>query len=751
MENEGIGLKNELFYFIRRFIFDNIQFGKFGITTWKPLNTDYSNVDDLWEPDEDFRKQTPQVRDPFTEDEKCSLFFMLSHSVIEAAKSVAQPSYGQRSASNLMKIQRSYTNATFDNIPRTTTNIDELYPQEQGVVAILGSETAVSLGRVITGIYVGLNENRNRRRNLDSFSKIQKNPPPNALPADQMVDPLYSLTIAEILTIAGWKFEEKDMLSPNGKWKSTSTKQDDEVVAKICPMIYKLDSADSAYTYSSVRGAADGLILGKISSNLVKGNRDIRLSQLLRMYYSRGGIVEKSEDQTEIRASFCLRAANMEKLEETLNQQILLFEYLVSSNYAQLDEIHRDSWKYYTELKNEIYRASEEIKNYCDAPVGLDKPENLPLETPLDVVVVLDSSAGEETFRQQQIIIGHVAKQMDLRHSGSRMIVLKDVRLPTNGADGKIELETAINETYSSSCAACEILQITPSSRGSIASRDQVIFAIDQFLEERKKNETRFHGAAGKVVIYFNFDEDIQVSQGNKDYQRLLTALKNFHLHHQDAAFFAVGRNSEVLQRFAKQDIAFVMTVAEGSDETIGNNLYKKIIQAPARLQYTDCEEAKSENTAVFDYFVSPNVIQHWEIPAEYLYKSRGMKFFFESQYGSIRVCHNRANRSPELRASNCQDVITNKLELKDSNPCQSATVTTCSPYFFSVIGINSTDEKSRGFCVDNRDAKCRTLDQIKFKFSHEGLRCSGSINVVAVPAILLLGLLISRMFSQHS
>lgn len=67
---------------------------------------------------------------------------------------------------------------------------------ETGVVAIRGTNVGVALGKVLTGMYAGLNENRKKPivEIKPSIQQVVNNL--NLVGQQAMVDPLYTLTLA---------------------------------------------------------------------------------------------------------------------------------------------------------------------------------------------------------------------------------------------------------------------------------------------------------------------------------------------------------------------------------------------------------------------------------------------------------------------------------------------------------------------------------------------------------------------------
>lgn len=736
--NPNIGLKNELFYFLRNFIYDNIEFSQLGdIVRWEPKEAKLEDLKTLWESDENERTRTPDGIDPFTEGEKCSLFYMLSHSIIRTKRN-----------NNVQRIM------ILNNYTRTSGryfSLDDQYPIEIGVVAVRGTNVAVSLGRVLRGLYVGLKENR--QRDIDDFPRILEKEYPVQ---SKILDPLYTLTMAEVISLSSWRAEygSREKLAQDGFWASAPIGSDLET-KDVCPMIYRLkNGTTSAYSSSSLRGAADGLILGKIIHLINRENRNAKLSQILRMYYSKGGILEKDVDLGSVWASFCNRENILFPLEQTLKEQILLYQLLVANGNKNIDNNVDFAWKSYQEQKTSVFRTyNQALNDYCIKEIAIDKPENLPKETPLDVIAILDTSNEDEHLKRQQLILGYFAKELDLRYSGSRMTILTDEKIPSSAASasGTVVLRPIITDTYSSACAACAVTQISGDDTYASAPEDEVILAIDQYLQAKKDNETAHSGVNGKVIIYFNFEGEDYQTRPTSQRARVEQNLRNLFLRHKDVFIYALGRSPELVKKYARGDDAFVMSAVDEAEDKVASNLLLKILTVPAILQYSNCATGKDEKSSIHEDFITPNTVQHWSMPAKYFYKSRSLKIIFESISGPLRICHNRATVSPELERNTCVDLGTGqKKEFLHSNPCENSDEYSCSPFNFAVLGVNITESVRKDACVNtNIDKQCRTLDQIKFKVSHENVRCSGSSAIVATPILLVLGIAALNFLSK--
>ncbi|KAF8767863.1 hypothetical protein HNY73_020749 [Argiope bruennichi] len=265
--NPNYGLQNELFYFLKRYSYDNIEFNRLGdIVRWEPKEAKMDEVNNFWEPEESIRNREFSVEDPFTDSEKCSLFSMISHSIVRMARAA--------------DVQRSYTNDSRDL--NLEFNLNNQYPMELGVVAVQGTKLAVELGRVLRGMYVGLQSNR--RMDLSGITRVNKTLLEGHVTE---IDRLYAVTLAEVIALSNWRPEvgHREKLAGDGYWVSAPIGYGGNSwnTSDICPMIYRLKANETAaFSYSSMRGAADGkyLAIKNILMHILKiSNHDI-----LKMY-----------------------------------------------------------------------------------------------------------------------------------------------------------------------------------------------------------------------------------------------------------------------------------------------------------------------------------------------------------------------------------------------------------------------------------------------------------------------------------
>lgn len=63
--------------------------------------------------------------------------------------------------------------------------------------------------------------------------------------------------VTDVIMMAGWVHSSRKGYATNGEWVSIPM-EDGSKINGFCPMVYKQSDATYAYSYSSVRGAADG-------------------------------------------------------------------------------------------------------------------------------------------------------------------------------------------------------------------------------------------------------------------------------------------------------------------------------------------------------------------------------------------------------------------------------------------------------------------------------------------------------------
>jgi hypothetical protein len=249
----------------------------------------------------------------FTEEERCSMFYMLSHNIINTNES--------ERISNLRVKRNSHQNNK-SNKTKYSPKVDLRFPvaskwlnaqntyysiKEEGVVSFRGYKSeAIAVARVLIGIIAGLTQNiKSSVREVltalgvNDFDDIY----------DKPIDPILAMTLADLWgTGTALPNDDKTYFyGINGEWAST-----------ICTTHYGLTSVPTEKfekvvktnkgTKAEIRGGIDGYLIGSaLKSTRITNPLKLRLSTILRSFYSR----PKISKTDFLSVSYCDRNSQM--------------------------------------------------------------------------------------------------------------------------------------------------------------------------------------------------------------------------------------------------------------------------------------------------------------------------------------------------------------------------------------------------------------------------------------------------------
>lgn len=194
-----------------------------------------------------FAKYTEKVdinfpEDILSEDEKCAMFFMVSHTVNRT---------------------RAWNDDDDENTPTKR--------RELGAVSLFNSDRlAVSMNTVLLGLAIGLFDIQSLDMNASDSADPQ--------------EPLLTVTFADKLAMASIKslanVNNLALFGSEGMWNST-----------YCQTEYSLTSGGDEVTMADLNGAIDGWLLGrKLLSEGGQFLKQLKLSTILEQFYSKEGL-----------------------------------------------------------------------------------------------------------------------------------------------------------------------------------------------------------------------------------------------------------------------------------------------------------------------------------------------------------------------------------------------------------------------------------------------------------------------------
>ncbi|GIY84834.1 uncharacterized protein CEXT_390841 [Caerostris extrusa] len=390
----------------------------------------------------------------FTDDEKCALHFMLSHTI----------------------------NGTAWGNEELLEDGTVKHPREYGVVSVHSKwKHAFSLSKVLLGIQAGLLGNNERSAN-EVIRSLQSGQGDENL-GSVKVNRLYAVTLGTLVSHYAnkiYKRNEPITFVPNGMWNDAS-----------CPTYYVLNENNNKYvTNSVIRGAIDGLIIGLKISDKPETFQKMKLSQILRMYYGPTGLIDETDSGSRSNYQWCERERNFDNL-RNVPDEVYKF-YLLYTSYLGAEPVER-AQEEVNEIINSIQKSSEvfndilaEASSEClRSDTSLDKR----CSTPSDIFAILDW--GTEVQRNFQIeIVGNLSVNFDIGPKGSSVAVYSNMKSQLSKG-----LNTIINNTGVSGCQSCfaKYYQRGGGKNSDIEVIEKLNETLADFVEHYDKAQSEFN------------------------------------------------------------------------------------------------------------------------------------------------------------------------------------------------------------------------------------------------------------------
>lgn len=330
-------------------------------------------------------------------------------------------------------------------------NRDERLALELGVVTLSGQDNAaLVLNRVLMGL-LAANTAPQSIRQLSSFV-YPTQPISNTPKIDEEIDPLYAVTLADLWAVSsipkpGKPFDLK-MLGDNGRWTDT-----------MCPVSFQLERPNSIrFTTAELIGGLDGFSLGLLRRKLLSMRKNLRLSDLLKMYYSKTGFRPQFAE-----VSVCNRASAVSSQLDELKRQ--------AENYLRLYQLNLPISD--TEISNSINRL-DAFKELVRQAANQYAPQELCQETSgygdayptgsqdqceiarADLVVVLDTSPqANELFMAK--VVTKLAQKIGLSNQGSSLTVLTNQQ-DTTGYAGTYSFNAIVRNSTNTAEIGCSLV-----------------------------------------------------------------------------------------------------------------------------------------------------------------------------------------------------------------------------------------------------------------------------------------------------
>ncbi|KAF0294728.1 N-acetylmuramoyl-L-alanine amidase [Amphibalanus amphitrite] len=693
----------------------------------------------------------------FTLEERCTMHWMLSHSVNETERE-DENDYCARSFRRRRRRRRAarrYNSRSSSSGSSAKTaggfvsgNVVEedasSCPLELGV--IYSPYGTVAAGSLIAGLAAGLSE-----QDVSVEDTVGADTLTMQSLSDQQrrlqINNIWATTIAGDIAQTALHYEgggqnnnAPQVIGPTGYWNCT-----------YCPHEYNMPDSDaiSALTNAEIYGGIDGYLLG---SQIYRWSKQtgFRLSSLLRMYYSPDGV---SYDR-QFRA--CDRLTNFLNgdlvNQDTLKTQAVNFGFAYySADLGRMPMLNQDSLD--EAMDTLMTNVIEQLNDFAGKSMTDDGPgcKNVPAQgatpdeptcsTKADVVAVFDPSVSGIGAQAQKIFLSELALALDVGWNKSYMHLV-------SGEDGAVLLD---KWNYTNKARlACDIQRVdVPDGQYDLVATLYRLMTYYADMLDQEANDGASRSNTQVLLLmrfgsgFSNSDEDITTMLNN-----LCEVFPDINIMTVSDSQGAFSNIQQAMDR--RQFLADNMFASESSQRATRETLVPEVItnmcNAPSRFVYPACHTDDpmftnvNEGNHEYTYYVEPNKVTYLRVGPQQFFSSNDLKIQFESVYGPLQVCLSRTDPQAPVDADDAQCVSTessqsSQVEFELGTPCSEDQMNDdCPPLYFS---IQQNPEKTSAVSVCTDD-ECPFPDSIQFTITHENMRCNSASG--ATLSLLLLG-----------
>ncbi|XP_036333410.1 uncharacterized protein LOC118744476 isoform X2 [Rhagoletis pomonella] len=702
-----------------------------------------------------------------TREERCSLHFMLSSSIetrvrgdesqvcnqisLYRAQRLRRSPFGERSSSDngmigdvevlesfRAKAQKrglkqkgafhsyDYDFGWINSGTSTSTSISQC-PVENGVIWTPWG--TVAAGTLLAGIATGLQQQTVQLRTLLALATRQNGYQSLPQVATVSVDNRWAATLAGDLSEVAlvqvpFTTTETASVGSNGAWNST-----------VMPEWYFLSqSQNMEMTDAEIRGGLDGLIIANNIVSWRSQQSNMKLSQLLRMYYSTNGVLNSGIMACNRKNNFATYAPADEMLKQTsafaqvLDREMQLGVTLSAANIATFSESAASALQTY--VPNNLNDVTCTVSSSASGINSVITPMT-------NIYVFLDT-----TWQYINIVdyVNYILQRLNVYPYASSVTLLA-------ANDGSVIVNTtnSLPDLYQGWNVTTQAQYTTGFNLPTVLQK--ITNLTQAYMNAEQTNSSV--GGRSLVALLIPYST-VQVSSSDSTYAT--TQLQYIYEQIPDLNF--IYYTSGTINRFAtfvrnpSTDL-FTLNTASTAAASSGP-VVSRIIQIPRRLINPRCGSTwytPSWGTDQLAQYLSPNGTNFYRMAPNYFYgagsnrnvaiqSTSGIQFIIcTSRTVPLPTQSNATNNSGGSSDINCA-AIGNGFSYDLSNACNGYSyISQCPPLYISVQ--SPTTISSTVSCTDNA---CQTPDQARYVVSVTNLGCySGVAGLFASFATILL------------
>ncbi|XP_027196669.2 uncharacterized protein LOC113791135 [Dermatophagoides pteronyssinus] len=658
----------------------------------------------------------------FNENEKCAMFFMISHTV----NRTAVDNYGNQIV------------------------------KEFGVVSLMNDDNmAISLNYVLLGIAAALYDLPILR-----FESQR----------DQLeIDPLYAVTLSDKLAISSLESIENydSMFGSQGHWNST-----------YCQSEYQIIDRNNRHvaTMSEINGGIDGWLIGnKLSTEHGRQLRQLKLSQIIDRYYSHDGLT--------IDCGICKVDLFPEIFIDNLYQTARGYSFYWNRKFLHENlEYERIDGFIHTMIQpfQQFIIKSNRLKNAECSRISQHRKIDIQIETKSDLYIMIDNNAHEYSKYHLESITKLLIKLKSLNSLGRITIMVNaqqgydSEHLSNKSDDFRSSLHLLVYNTTSQQQATCRLAwynyrETTINSKKTLLFNLVEFFKRDQLINHQQQN----NDGHSKNFLWFSLKSN--------SYEHLIERDRSYYyqyrwnlLYYLNVRIFFLTTYDQHLDDDLSQMIInkgdwFRVDALNYMDDIQVDKIVQRILQTPRPIQIIgdgdgdgndQCQKSTNETTRIEQKFLlGKKRKQYWVLYPKYFLDSRLIHFKFHSETERLRICLGRY-LFPETNYTQCRESTatsnsqnTMSIEFIIAHPCRWNLIETCLPIYITIINkddmnINQQQQQqqqslqpcyylhSNGKFIED---VCQSRQQQIWTLSMDGLKCSENFSRNFLPNFQIL------------
>ncbi|CAG9800609.1 unnamed protein product [Chironomus riparius] len=608
-------------------------------------------------------------------------------------------------------------------------------PVENGV--IFSTWGSISAGAVMAGIATGLVPQTITVRELITNDHIMEHYKLARQTAGQMtVDNRYAATLSGDVAEAVLRQVPREIqVGASGAWNVTAV-----------PHWYFLSQRDRfEQTDAEIRGGIDGLLMGLRIQEWRNRFTNLRLSQVLDMYYSQRGLFGTTQTpETSIRA--CNRNEMFSTIPmTTLTQQSIAFTTVLDGEMTSDVTLSVNSTnRIATAATNSLQQyIANSLRDLTCATTTENVGSETIWRTASDIFIFVDTTWA---FVEIRAAIGHLLNNLDVGRFGTSYTIL-------NANDGTVIVPTTnqLSDLYTQWTLATHNMQPQGLNLANVVREARS--TVESFMNGEREHQS----PGGRSLISLVIANQGNVNEADSNFaseqlrimQEILPDLR---------WIFWTGGSPNRFERFVREPARdlyqlriFLQGVGGESIQVNAHPVIHRIQQEPRRIINHRCGsnwQWDNWGDVQMTQYIEPRGIVFYRLHANYFFggADRQTVRIIGAGYSTLTVCQSRSIERPRENSTNqnqngeivCSRINNDVVEIDLRWACDSSgLIQWCPPLFISIEGPAQHDGLQANLrCIDR---ECRFPDNARFQINSENLGCWSGVGQVAVSLGLIL------------